>query len=250
MSEDERAVPASENRSRSGRSRRRFLGKVIVGLLIGFSVIEIAMLPFPWTVAKLRTKNPGPTAVMKERTRQAAAKHVPYKICQNYVALSRISNAMVHAAIVGEDGTFYENAGVDWFEMKQSFEKNWKEMKIVRGSSTIAMQLAKNLWFSTSRDPLTKLNEIISAYMLEHYISKDRILELYLNYIEFGKGIFGVGAASEIYFMEPAANLSPEQAARLSAIIPSPIKHTPESTSRFVSSRTEIILTRMEARGW
>ena len=157
---------------------------------------------------------------------------------------------MVHSVIVEEDGTYYEHNGVDWYEVQQSLEENWKEKKIVRGLSTITMQLAKNLWFSTSRDPLTKLNEIISAYMLEHYLSKDRILELYLNYIEFGKGIFGVEAASETYFKVPASQLSRSQAARLSAIIPSPIRHAPDSTSRFVSFRANVILIRMEARGW
>jgi monofunctional biosynthetic peptidoglycan transglycosylase len=224
--------------------------KVILGLFLAFLIIEIVMLPFPWTVASLRTENPKLTAFMKERISQAAAKHVPYKVRQAYVPLSGISNAMVHAVVVGEDGTFYEHDGVDWYEVKQSLQENWKEKKIVRGSSTITMQLAKNLWFSTSRDPLTKLDEIIAAYMLEHFLSKNRIVELYLNYIEFGNGIFGVESASRIHFMVPASQLSREQAARLSAIIPSPIKHLPDSTSRFVSFRAETILTRMEARGW
>ena len=225
-------------------------GKVILASVMAFLMLEAVMLPFPWTVANLQTKNPGLTAVMRERMEQAAAKHVQYKIRQRYVPLSRISDVMVHSVIVGEDGTFYEHDGVDWYEVKQSFEKNWKEKKIIRGSSTITMQLAKNIWFSTSRDPLTKMNEIITAYMLEHFLSKDRILELYLNYIEFGKGIFGVEAASEVYFKVPASELSRGQAARLSAIIPSPIRHAPDSTSRFVSSKADLILIRMEARGW
>ncbi|MFZ1080989.1 MAG: monofunctional biosynthetic peptidoglycan transglycosylase [Candidatus Kryptoniota bacterium] len=224
--------------------------KVILSLFFVFLIIEIVTLPLPWTVASLRTENPKSTAFMKERIRQAAAKHMPYKIRQIYVPLSGISNAMVHAAVVGEDGTFYEHGGVDWYEVEQSLQENWKEKKIVRGSSTITMQLAKNLWFSTSRDPLTKLDEIIAGYMLEHFLSKNRIIELYLNYIEFGNGIFGVESASRIHFNIPASQLSREQAARLSAIIPSPVRHSPDSTSRFVSSRSEIILTRMEARGW
>ncbi len=229
---------------------RLIVKKVFLGLILAFLIIEIVMLPFPWTVASLRTENPKLTAVMKERIRQARAKRQPYKIRQSYVPLSRISDAMVHAMIVGEDGTFYENHGVDWYEVEQSLEEDWKEKKIVRGSSTITMQLAKNLWYSTSRDPFTKLNEVIAAYMLEHYLSKDRIMELYLNDIEFGRGIFGVEAASRIYFGEPASQLSRDQAARLAAIIPSPIRHSPNSSSQFVSFRTSVILIRMEARGW
>lgn len=155
------------------KRKRLTYRKVILWLFPAFIILEVVMLPFPWTVEKLQTKNPGLTAVMRERMRQAAAKHVPYKIRQRYVPLSRISSAMVHSAIVGEDGTFYEHDGVDWYEVEQSLEENWKEKKIIRGSSTITMQLAKNLWFSTSRDPLTKFNEIISAYMLEHFLSKN-----------------------------------------------------------------------------
>ncbi len=101
--------------------------KVILGLFLAFLIIEVVMLPFPWTVASFRTENPKLTAFMKERISQAAAKHVPYKVRQAYVPLSGISNAMVHAVVVGEDGTFYEHDGVDWYEVKQSLQENWKE---------------------------------------------------------------------------------------------------------------------------
>jgi len=225
-------------------------GRVIPVILVVFLIIEIVMLPLPWTVAGLRTENPGLTALMKQRITQAKSRHEFYKIKYAYVPLSRISSSMIHAAVVGEDGTFFEHNGVDWHEVGQSLQKNWEEKKIVRGSSTITMQLAKNLWFSTSRDPLTKVNEIIAAYMLEYYLTKDRIVELYLNEIEFGRGIFGVEAASRIDFNVPASQLSRDQAARLSAVIPSPIKHTPDSTGKFVLSRTDVILARMDARGW
>ncbi len=231
------------------RSKVTFI-RVILVVVAVFLTIEIVMLPFPWTVVSLRTGNPGLTALMKQRMRQAQTKHESYRIRCAYVPLSKISDSMVHAVIVGEDGTFFEHNGVDWYEVQQSLEKNWEEKKIVRGSSTITMQLAKNLWFSTSRDPLTKLNEIIAAYMLEYYLTKNRILELYLNKIEFGRGLFGIEAASREYFGKPASQLTRDEAARLVAIIPSPIKHLPNSDSRFVSLRVGMILIRMEARGW
>ncbi len=131
--------------------RRVTVKKVTVTLVAAFFIAEVVMLPFPWTVARLRIENPGTTALMKQRIMQARAKHEPYRIRHTYVPLSKISNSVVHAVIVGEDGTFFEHSGVDWYEVQQSLEKNWEEKKIVRGSSTITMQLAKNLWFSTSR---------------------------------------------------------------------------------------------------
>jgi len=232
------------------KRRRTIFGKVIMALVAAFLILEIVMLPFPWTVAGLQKENPEVTALMKQRMEQARARSEAYKIRHIYVPLSKISDSVIHAVIVGEDGTFFEHDGVDWYEVQQSIQKNWAEKKIVRGSSTITMQLAKNLWFSTSRNPLTKLNEIIAAYLLEYYLTKNRILELYLNEIEFGHGIFGVESASQVYFGKPALQLSRDEAAKLVAIIPSPIKHSPDSDSRFVSFRLGIILTRMEARGW
>ncbi len=232
------------------RQRKITIGRIVAGLIALFVLVELLMLPFPWTVARLRTQNPGQTSLMKERIREAGAKKQRLTIRVSYVPLSRVPASFVHAVIVGEDGTFYENDGIDWYEVKESFRTDFDAMKIIRGSSTITMQLAKNLWFSTSRDPLTKLNEMISAYLLNHYLSKNRIMELYVNYIEFGRGIFGVDAASRIYYGEPASAMTRDQAARLAAIIPSPLKHSPNSSSRFVSFRTDIILERMQARGW
>ncbi|HEY9167825.1 MAG TPA: monofunctional biosynthetic peptidoglycan transglycosylase [Candidatus Kryptonia bacterium] len=213
-------------------------------------VVEAVMLPFPWTVAKLKMSNPKSTALMDERIKDAKTNHEPFFIRHTFVPLSQISPSLIHAVIVAEDGTFFEHNGVDWYEVKESLEKNWEEKRIVRGSSTITMQLAKNLWFSTSRDPLTKMNEVIAAYMLEHYLTKDRILELYLNEIEFGRGIFGVESASKVYFGTSASQVTREECLRLAAIIPSPIRHDPNTDSRFVSNRLEIISLRMEARGW
>lgn len=232
------------------RRRKLPVGKILLVLFLAFLTLEVIMLPFPWTVAKLRTENPRLTSLMKERIAEAKGNQRRYVVHRAYVPLSRISEDMVHAVIVGEDGTFYENNGVDWYEVQQSFKTDLDAMKIIRGSSTITMQLAKNLWFSTSRDPLTKLNEVLSAYMLDHYLPKSRVMELYLNYIEFGRGIFGVEAASELYYGKPASALTRDQASRLAAIIPSPLRHAPNSDSRFVSFRTSVILERMQARGW
>lgn len=232
------------------RWRRLPLWRIALVFFLAFLAIEVVMLPFPWEVAKLRTVNPGLTSLMKERIREAKARHRRYVIHESYAPLSMISKSLVHAVIVGEDGTFYQNDGVDWYEVKQSLKADIKVMRIVRGSSTISMQLAKNLWFNTSKDPLTKIDEMISAYMLNFYLTKYRIMELYLNYIEFGRGIFGAQAASEYYFNEPASALTRLEAAKLEAIVPDPLHFTPNSDARFVEFRTADILRRMKARGW
>ena len=232
------------------RRRRLTVWRILLVLFLAFLVVEAIMLPSPWTIARLRTVNPKITALMKERIREAKSRHERYVIHWSYIPLSGISSALAHAVIVGEDGTFYQNDGVDWYEVEQSLKADLDAMKIVRGSSTISMQLAKNLWFSTRRDMLTKLNEMICAYTLNFYLPKYRILELYLNYIEFGRGIFGVQAASEFYFHEPASAITREQAASLEAIVPDPLGFTPNSRSRFVTYRTRLILERMTARGW
>lgn len=238
--------------SENKKTKRRLvlLANAAAVFLVVFVLAELILLPAPWTVGALRTHDPGTTAVMKERIHQAKAAHTMYKLQQTFIPLERIPDTLVHAVIVAEDGTFFEHHGVDWYEVRQSLEKDWSEKKIVRGSSTITMQLAKNLWFSTSRDPLTKFNEVIAAYMLEHYLTKDRILELYLNEIEFGPGIFGVEAASRHFFDKSVSGLSRDQAVRLAAVIPSPIRHTPSSNSRFISERSDLIQLRMESRGW
>ncbi len=234
----------------SPRRRRPPAGRIALVVFLTFLVIEAILLPMPWTVARLRDANPRITSIMRERIAQAKARHEHYSIRHTYVPLSRISKDLVHAVVVGEDGTFYTNDGVDWYEVEQSLKADIKAMRVVRGSSTISMQLAKNLWFSTSRDVITKVNEMIAAYMLNFFLSKHRIMELYLNYIEFGRGIFGAQAASEYYFGEPASALTRVQAAKLEAIVPDPLHFTPNSDSRFVIFRTADILERMTARGW
>ncbi|MDE3059239.1 MAG: monofunctional biosynthetic peptidoglycan transglycosylase, partial [Bacteroidota bacterium] len=151
---------------------------------------------------------------------------------------------------VSEDGTFYENGGIDWYEVKESVKKDVEKGRAARGGSTIAQQLAKNLFLSTSRNPLRKLKEMVIALRMEGLLAKERILELYLNEIEWGQGIFGVEAAAQRYFGTSAANLTRDQAVRLAAVIPSPLKHQPNQDSQYVQRRSEIISLRMADRGY
>ena len=124
------------------RPRSVTLRRIFCFLVAAFLVIEIAMLPFPWSVAALRKSSPGTTALMRQRIKEAKAKEEPYQIRHLYVPLSRISESMIHAVIVGEDGTFFEHKGVDWYEVQQSVQENWEEKKIfaVQARSRCSLQ--------------------------------------------------------------------------------------------------------------
>lgn len=220
--------------------------KTIIIFILLLLVIGYFSLPGQ-NIHKLKKNNPTITALMKQRIDE---KDGNLKIIQKWVPLSRISRHMIHAIIVAEDGTFYEHSGVDWYEVQESFERNLEEGRAVRGASTITQQLAKNLYLSTSKNPLRKLKELIIAIRMEMILSKDRILEIYLNSIEWGEGIFGVEAASQKYFGKSAASLERWEAARLAAVVPSPRKHKPTENTRWMDFRTNTVLKRMEARGW
>ncbi|MBX2989761.1 MAG: monofunctional biosynthetic peptidoglycan transglycosylase [Bacteroidetes bacterium] len=219
-----------------------------VFLLFGFFVLYEA-LTIPWfSVASLKENNPTETALMRQRIGEAEHDGRSLKIVQSWVPLSRIPRHVINAVIVAEDGTFWEHDGFDWYEFQQSLRKNWEKKKVVRGASTITQQLAKNLYLSTSKDPLRKLKEWIITLLLEQHLDKSRILEVYLNVIEWGRGIFGIEAAARTYFGCSASSLSVEQSLRLAAVIPSPLKHKPTDNTRWVTFRKNIVAARLQGR--
>jgi monofunctional biosynthetic peptidoglycan transglycosylase len=185
---------------------------------------------------------------MRQRIEEAKRDGKQLRIHQSWVPLSRIPKNIVDAVIVAEDGAFYSHKGVDWFEVKESVEKNISERRIARGASTITQQLAKNLFLSTSRSPLRKLKELFITFLLESDLDKRRILEIYLNIIEWGRGVFGVEAAAQTYFGKTASMLTLDEALRLAAVIPSPLRHRPDEDSRYVLRRKDIVFRRMYAR--
>jgi len=221
----------------------------IVLLIFFWILIEIITLPFG-SVARLKKTNPPETALMKERAEQEKERGRTFKIRQRWVPLGSISKDLVNAVIVAEDGTFWSHEGFDWYEFRESVERDIKEGRAARGASTITQQLVKNLFLSTSKNPLRKLKEWVLTWYTERVLSKSRILELYLNVIEWGSGVFGIEAASEYYFAKPASALSRDEAARLAAIIPSPRRFRPDGDSRYVARRSNRILERMAARGY
>jgi monofunctional biosynthetic peptidoglycan transglycosylase len=216
-------------------------------VIVVFVLIQVATIPW-FGVPRLREQNPKETALMRQRIDEAEAKGKTLVIRQSWVPLSRLPRYLTDAIIVAEDGTFYEHDGFDWFEVRESLEKNIKERRASRGGSTITQQLAKNLYLSTSKDPLRKAREMVITMLLEQNLSKQRILELYVNLIEWGDGTFGVDAAARRYFGRPAPALSLEQSLRLAAVIPSPLRHRPDVDSRYVLRRSDIIRRRMQGR--
>lgn len=214
----------------------------IVG--VGFACSAYAYLTLP-DIRPLRTENPGTTAFMALRAREAVRQGRTPRWQQRWVSYDQMSPALRRAVLVAEDSAFWRHDGVDFEQLRESIEVNLERRRLVRGASTITQQLAKNLYLSPSRDPLRKLRELWIARQLEAELSKRRILELYLNVVEWGDGIFGAEAAARAYFHKPAAALTAEEAALLAGALINPRVHSPANPSRRLLRRQQIILRRM-----
>ncbi len=211
-------------------------------------ILTISFLPYG-NIRQLKTKNPTETAFMREQAANAKKHNRPFHKMQYWIPIRSIPQDAVNAVIVSEDGTFWSHHGFDWFEFKESIERNFEEGRAVRGASTITQQLVKNLYLSPSKNPLRKIKEWILTWYMEQELGKLRILEIYFNVIEWGDGVYGIEAASRYYFNKTASNLNRDECVRLAAIIPSPRKHRAEVDSKYVLRRSKLILERMEARG-
>jgi monofunctional glycosyltransferase len=220
----------------------------IFSFLCLYLLIEIATIPF-WSIAQLETENPTETALMQQRREEAEAEGKSFRITQHWVPLSQVPKHVRRAILVAEDSRFYSHAGVDWQEVQESMETNFKKGKMARGGSTITQQLAKNLFLSTDKTLRRKLKELLMAYTMESQLSKGRILELYLNVIEWGGGVFGIEAAAQQYFGKSAQFLTPEESARLAAVIPRPLHYRPDHDTPFVLRKKDLILQRMQKVG-
>jgi len=166
---------------------------------------------------------------------------------QKWVPYERISNHLKRAVIASEDANFNEHEGVDWEALQKAYEKNTRRHKVVGGGSTITQQLAKNLFLSGSRSYLRKGQEMIIAFMLETVMSKERILEIYLNVVEFGRGVFGAEAAARHYYRTSAASLGSAQAAKLAVMLPNPRYYDRHRDTSYLARRTGLIMNRMSS---
>ena len=193
--------------------------------------------------------NPATSSFMEDRLEVLQDKNPKAGLKYKWVDYARISGNLKRALIVAEDSTFIDHEGFDWEGIAKAYEKNLKKGKIVAGGSTISQQLAKNLFLSTKRTPWRKGEEVIITLMLEAVMDKRRIFEIYLNIIEWGNGIFGAEAAAQHYFGVSAGQLSPEQAARLAAMVPNPRYYDRHREAPGMLAKTFVILDRMPDAG-
>jgi monofunctional glycosyltransferase len=221
----------------------KLLRSIVVGvlsLIVGiYALCAIGIILLRWI-------NPWTTTVQMERHVDALRARRPYKKRYEFVSLSRISPNLQHAVVAAEDGRFRQHHGFDWIEMQKVLEDDVKRHRLGRGGSTITQQLVKNLFLTTERSFVRKGVESSLAPLMEAFLTKDRILELYLNVIEWGPDVYGAEAASEHYYHRHASEMTREQAARLAAIIPAPLKRKPAQMNDYSAE----ILYRMEQTGW
>ncbi len=183
----------------------------------------------------LDKKNPTKTAFMMYREENGIhGKPI-------WIPLKRIAPELKHAVIVAEDAKFYSHQGMDWKAMWDAQKRNLKERRLYRGGSTITQQLAKNLYLEPSKSIIRKYKEMAITVRLEQSLSKDRLFEIYLNVIEWGRGIYGAEAASRHYFKKSAAHLNLEEASWLAAILPAPLRYEKNRDSRYAQKRAEWI---------
>ena len=220
----------------------RWLWKSLVLLLLIVVLYQLWVFLHVWWWVD---HNPSNSAFMDERLGVMQEKNPDAELRHQWVPYSRISNNLKRALIAAEDAKFVDHEGFDWEGIQKAYEKNLKKGKIVAGGSTISQQLAKNLFLSGRRTPWRKAEEVVITVMLEKMMSKRRILEIYMNVIEWGNGVFGAEAASRYYFKTSAANLNAYQAAKLAAMVPNPRYYDKHREARGLQRKTGIILARM-----
>lgn len=230
------------------RSRRRRL----ILILLGLCLLWLAWEALTWPDMAALAKNQPETTAFIERYRRGPLwglgpdREVEWK----WVPGSRISSNLKCAVIVSEDIEFFSHNGFSTREQRAALEDAWEDKKLPRGASTISQQLAKNLWLSPSYNPLRKVKEALFTWQLERTLSKRRILEVYLNVVEFGEGIYGAEAAARHYFGRSAAGLSERQAAELAASLPRPKSWHPGAKSKSYERKIRSIQRRMAKASW
>jgi monofunctional glycosyltransferase len=224
---------------------KKKISRALLAILAGgVGVAAFIYLTLP-DVRALRTSNPRTTAFIELRAREARARGEQPKRIQRWVDYSRVSSNLKRAVLVTEDSRFWRHEGIDFDELKESMEVNIERMEFARGGSTITQQLAKNLYLSPSKNPIRKVREFLIARRLEAELSKQRILELYLNLIEWGDGIYGAEAAARTYFHKSASDLSAAESALLAAAIANARVLSPAHPSARLLRRQQMVMRRM-----
>jgi monofunctional biosynthetic peptidoglycan transglycosylase len=222
----------------------RTVGYSILTVLIALVLVQFWFLLHIWYWVD---HNPGSTAFMNARLERLREKSPNASLNFRWVPYQRISSNLKRAIVVAEDAKFRDHEGFDWEGIQKAYERNRQKGKVVAGGSTISQQLAKNLFLSGERTWWRKAQEAAITVMLETVMTKRRILEIYLNVIEWGNGVFGAEAAAQYHFGVAASDLSAAQAAQLAAMVPSPRRYKAGTETPYLLKRTEIILSRMGA---
>jgi monofunctional glycosyltransferase len=232
----------AEHRSWKPRHRsirlRSLLLAVVIALALAWTLAAFALIALRWI-------DPPTTAVQTQRRFQAFIHGSPYHKRYRFIPLKEISPELQHAVVAAEDARFYQHHGFDWHEIQIAAEDDLEGSRS-RGASTITQQLVKNLFFGTGRSVLRKGAEFVLVPVAELILGKQRILELYLNVVEWGPGIYGADAASHFHFEASARSLNRDHAARLAAILPSPLRRRPARMNRYGN----LIQERMRQMGW
>ena len=224
--------------------QRPWLAWLILGPI---AIVFLFQLYFVAMVCWYANFNPGSTSMMESQLSVLREKNPKAQLKHQWVPYKAISSNLKRAVIAAEDANFSEHDGVDWEAMQKAYERNTKRHKVVGGGSTITQQLAKNLFLSGSRNYLRKGQELVIAYMLESVMSKERILEIYLNVVEYGRGVFGAEAAARHYFRTSAAGLGSAQAAKLAVMLPNPRYYDKHRDTNYLARRTNLIVSRMNS---
>ena len=215
-------------------------------LLLLALVIDLIYLAIIWPDwERLRTGPIPRSEFMQQYAAARAAKQWP-QTRWHPVPLKQIPRHTVRAVLIAEDSRFYTHGGFDFIAIREAWDYNLAAGRVALGASTISQQTAKNLFLSPARTPLRKWHELILTFALERNLSKRRILELYLNVAEFGRGIYGVDAAARAYWGVPVSALTVEQSAQLAATLPGPTKHNPHARTRYFERRSKKILAWLE----
>ena len=222
--------------------RKNFLQSLVRWIAVsGLLLWSLAVL----ILVAVRWIDPPATAVQIQRRMQARMRKVPYHERYRFIPLSQISPDLQRAVIVEEDARFYQHHGFDWYQMEIAADEDLQGRR-TRGASTITQQLIKNLFFGTDRSVLRKGAEFVLVPVAEVVLGKQRILELYLNIVEWAPGVYGADAACHFYYRVSAQNINREEAARLAAILPAPLKRRPERMNQY----SALILERMREVHW
>ena len=224
--------------------------RIIISILLLLFFADIARYFVLPDVGKLVDENPVKTAFMESREAEWKEQGLTdKKIQQKWVSLNNVSPNLIKAVLIAEDDKFWKHEGFDYQAIERSIEKDIAAKKFKMGGSTISQQLAKNLYLSSSKNPVRKIKEAILTWRIEKKLSKRRILELYVNLVEWGDGIFGIDQAARHYYGISPARLTAQQASKLASILPNPIKFSPVGSSSYVRNRSRIIYAIMRKRG-